>query len=245
MQPLEWLGRGAGVLTAPIAGGIARLRNARTFHPTGLIHRVDLRVHQRCAEDIRTAAARIAGSGLIRLSSSWWKTGERPDLLGIGIRIAPAETRSSPPQDLLFATARSLVTLLPGALTTNVHDFLANDYFAMAPFMIDGVGRVKLKLKTRGRAPEGPGGTDRAHRLLEALRTDDGAGFDLMILRHGEYQPFLRVLIGERVMLDDNSFELSLSVEHDGRGIRPVGFVNGIRRMAYRASTRARTRKRV
>jgi hypothetical protein len=229
LQPFQWLGRGAGVLTAPITGGIAFLRRARTFHPRGLIHRVDVRVHPMIASEpseLREASVRLAGQGIIRLSSAWWKKGERPDLLGAAIRIDD--------QDLLFATARSLVTLLPATLSTDVHDFLANDYFAMAPFELEGVGRVRLKLKSLGRSPEG---TSREQRLLAALE-QGRPGFDLLVSRGGEYEPFAHVWIGDPVEVDDE--RLQFSPMHDGRGVKPVGFVNNARRMTYLASRRAR-----
>lgn len=227
MNPIEWLGKGASVLGAPIISSVAFLRRARVFHPRGVIHRADVRVQPGVADELRAAAVRLAGPGFMRLSSAWWKTGEKPDLLGVGIRIGGD-------QDLLFASARSLATLLPAAITTDVHDFLGNDYFAMAPFEIEGVGRVRLKLQSRGASPEG---TDRAARLQAAI--DAGpAGFDLLVARNGKYEPFVHVWIGERLELDDEA--LDLSPTHDGRGVRPVGFVNAARRLAYRASRRAR-----
>lgn len=227
MQPLEWLGKGAGVLSAPITGGVAWLRRARTFHPRGLIHRVDVRVDTKVANDLREAATRLAGTGFVRLSSAWWKTGEKPDLLGVGIRIGGD-------QDLLFATARSLVTLLPATLTTDVHDFLGNDYFAMAPFELEGVGRVKMMLRSRGKSPEG---RDREQRLRAAIDAGQ-AGFELMISRGGAYEPFVHVWLGEPLELDEE--KLKLTPENAGRGLRPVGFVNAARRVAYDASRRAR-----
>jgi hypothetical protein len=227
MQALEWLGKGAGVLSAPITGGVAWLRRARMFHPRGLVHRVDVRLDTKVADDLRQAATRLAGTGFIRLSSAWWKTGEKPDLLGVGIRIGDD-------QDLLFATARSLVTLLPATLTTDVHDFLANDYFAMAPFELEGVGRVKMMLKSRGKSPEGP---NREQRLLAALEAGQ-AGFELMVSRGGDYEPFVHVWIGEALELDEE--KIRLTPENAGRGLRPVGFVNAARRIAYDASASLR-----
>ena len=228
MNPIEWLGKGASVLGAPIISSVAFLRRARVFHPRGIIHRADVRVVPGVADELREAAVRLAGPGFIRLSSAWWKTGEKPDLLGVGIRVGDD-------QDLLFASARSLATLLPATLTTDVHDFLGNDYFAMAPFEIEGVGRVRMKLQSRGASPTG---TDRAARLQAAI--DAGpAGFDLLVSRGGgAYEPFAHVWLGDRLELDDDALELDPS--HAGRGVRPVGFVNAARRLAYGASRYAR-----
>lgn len=191
------------------------------------------------AADVRAAATRLAGSGLIRLSSAWWKTGELPDLLGVGLRIGRDDREGEgDEQDLLFASARSLVTLVPAALRTDVHDFLANDYFAIAPYELEGVGRVKLKLRSRGPSPDGH---DRASRLRAAVEAGQ-TGFDLLVARGTggteDYEPFVHVWIGEPLELDDE--KLRLTPEHAGRGLRPVGFVNAARRLAYDASRRAR-----
>lgn len=225
---MEWLGRTAGVIAAPITGAIARVRHARTFHPQGVTHRADVRVHPDATDELRVVGERLAGPALVRLSSAWWKHGERPDLLGIGVRIGDGTT---PPQDLLFATARSLVTILPATLTTKVHDFLANDYFAMAPFEVEPVGRVRLRLRGRGGAPNGE---QRDARLRDAIERGV-AVFDLEVAkRGGDYRPCAQLVLGERAELDDNRLELT--PENAGRGIRPVGFVNATRRAAYAAS---------
>lgn len=245
MRTLEWLGRTAGVIAAPITGGVARLRHARAFHPAGVIHRATISVHPAARDELRAVGERLTGPALVRLSSAWWKRGELPDLLGIGVRIGDGST---PPQDLLFATSRSIVTLLPAVLSTNVHDFLANDYFAMAPFRIDGIGRARMRL--RGRAPSPPGveptGADRDTRLLRAVK-EGTAVFDLAVAPAGHgYREVAQLVLGERLerLPRSDGLELDqrleLSPENVGRGIHPVGFVNATRRAAYAASRRGR-----
>jgi hypothetical protein len=232
MRTIEWLGRTAGVIAAPIAGGIARVRHARTFHPEGVVHRAEVQVHPAATDELRAVGERLAGPAIVRLSSAWWKHGERPDLLGVGIRIGDGSTA---PQDLLFATARSMLTLLPATLTTNVHDFLANDYFGIAPFEVEGLGRVRLRLRGQGAVPDG---SPRDVRLLRAIESG-AAVFDLEIAtRASGYRPCAQVVLHERIELDDNRVEMS--PDNAGRGIRPIGFVNAIRLAAYAASRRGR-----
>lgn len=238
MQLSEMLGRAVGVLAAPVMFTTSALRRARTFHPHGVVHRAELVPHPRVPLDLRTIATRLSGPALVRLSSALFASekGERPDLLGVGIAIGG----DAPPQDLLFATARSMFTLLPAVLTTDVHDFLDNDYFAISPFAIDGLGRVRLRLRARAPSPHHPKADDRDVRVADAAATGRAA-FDLEVQRGGrraEWTPLVVVELHEQVEVPEDSLELSPF--HDGRGVRPVGFVNAVRRAAYGASRRGR-----
>src|SRR5205814_10389527 len=68
-------------------------------------------------------------------------------------------------QDLLTATFETLAKISQGAQTTNQHDYLANDYFAVLPFEVDGA-RAKIRL-----VPDRAGGegATRAERLAHAV----------------------------------------------------------------------------
>ena len=82
-------------------------------------------------------ARRLEGAALIRLSTAWWRGGkEWIDALGLAMRLGrePSVEAHEGDQDLLFATIRRPWTTLLAPLTTEQHDFLANDYYAVSPF---------------------------------------------------------------------------------------------------------------
>ncbi|MEZ4307580.1 MAG: hypothetical protein R3F14_05985 [Polyangiaceae bacterium] len=125
MRILELLGFAGGALFAPIAAAGSFLRQARVFHPDGVVYRAVVTVD---AQDgpAKEVAARLPALQLVRLSSALWKTSggraRRPDLLGVAIRFRHDPTVSVIPeqgdQDLP-ATMRSLLTFLPALFTTN------------------------------------------------------------------------------------------------------------------------------
>lgn len=239
MSATERMGSLVGRALAPLAGGVSLLRRARVFHPEGVVYHA--RVEPLHTEGpLGDLARRVAGDALARLSGAWWRVKERPDVLGLALRLRAVGEASATPadgdQDLLFATIRSPWTTLAAALSTHQHDFLDNDYFGVAPFEIEGVGRVKLRLV--GPRPGTPG-TTRAERLdrdvsagradlrLEARRLDDPALAD-------EWLPVALLRLVEPARVDQERLEFSPF--RAGRGIRPVGFVHALRRGTYGAS---------
>jgi len=123
-------------------------------------------------------AERLAGPALVRLSTAMWRGGrEWPDILGAAVRFRrdPHLTEQAAPadQDILFATLRHMWTIPPALLTTDVHDWLENDYYAIAPFTVAGLGRAKLRLTTM-RDGAGRQGS-RVERLRGAM--EDGDAF--------------------------------------------------------------------
>lgn len=185
-----------------------------------------------------SAAARLSGPAFVRLSSALFHA-ERPDLLGVAVTLRG----DAPIQDMLFATTRSLFTLPLAVFTTNVHDFLDNDYWAITPFELDGVGRVHLRLVPR---PHPKPRRERGHlvdreTLVDEAAARGSAGFDLEIRpRGGAWTPLLAIRLGEEIELPEGS--LRMTPFHDGRGLHPVGFVNALRRFTYAASVGGRTR---
>jgi len=241
---IEKLGDFVGAVLAPFIGLGSFVRGARLFHPEGIVFQgtvKPLASQPRLAE----VGARLEGPALIRLSSGWWRGGrEWPDVLGIAIRFRSSETVTEVPapgdQDLLVATFRRLWTLPFAPLSTEQHDFLANDYFGAAPFDVEGLGRVYLRLSHPRPVPDRPTGTHtRVERLLEAAAQHQ-AVFHLDARRIGRrlWWPIAEVALTEQVQIDQEA--LRYSPFRVGRGIRPRGFVHAIRRRTYRISQAAR-----
>ena len=188
------------------------------------------------------AARSLGAYVLARLSPALWRGGaEHPDVLGIALRFHHAATPTQIPvagdQDLQFATIRSPWTMPLSPLATNAHDFLANRYWAVAPFAHDELDhRVELRL-----APEGPpvARGSRAERLHAAVRTGT-AVFSLQARRtlRWKQHTIATITLVEPLAIDQAG--LRFDPFASGAGFLPVGLVHAIRRAAYAASQRAR-----
>lgn len=244
MQSTTWLGRAASVFLAPITGGIAWVRSARMFHPTGVLVRAEVLREPELDPQLSAVADRLVGPALVRMSNAWWKHREWPDALGIAVRFRSSDALTVHPdpgdQDLLFATIRRPYLLPIDPLRTDVHDFFANEFFAVSPFRVLGFGRARLRLRpVRSRdVLEG----DRDERLARAIELGD-ACFALEVKRFGRpWRRIVRLELREEIDLDQEA--LRFSPFRDGRGITPVGFVHGLRAATYAASRAASRRAR-
>lgn len=245
----EGLGLAAGALLAPLFGIGSALRGARVLHPSGRCYRAEV---TPVATDpaLGRVASRLAGPALVRLSSAWWR-GDRewPDLLGCALRFGGAEPEGSA-QDLLLATTPSAWLLPLGPLWTDVHDFLRNRYYGIAPFQLDEGGRrARLRLVPMGGAlglgASGGDGVGVAGREGRDGRLRRAVAEGRAVLRlearprlHLAYQPLALVRLTEPVALDQAA--LRFSPFRSGRGLRPVGFLHALRRLPYLLSQLAR-----
>lgn len=237
----EPAGRLLGAVLAPLTGAVSFLRRARTFHPEGSVLTAEVAPLATSGPE-RRVAERLAGPALVRLSTAWWRGGkEWRDVLGCAIRfreeLAPSAVPAPADQDLLFATIRSPWTTLLASLTTHIHDYLANDFYAVSPFDTDDLGKGKWRLVSARPATEGG---SREQRLRFALH-HGAATFHLEWRRLGpgrRWRPIALVQLREEVELDQAT--LRFSPFRSGRGIRPVGLIHALRRSTYAASQRAR-----
>ena len=234
------LGAVAGTALAPWLALGSFVRNARVFHPRGVLlwGSVSSATNE---EPWRNLAARLEGSVLARFSGAWWKQRQWPDVLGCALRFTRARAPSLDPladdQDLLLATVRVPLTTLLSPLTTHVRDYLANSYFGVSPFEAEALGRVKVRLSPEHTAPPRGG---RGERLAAALA--EGPISLLLEVRPARlgaaYQPLARVELAMRVDLDQE--QLRFDPFRSGRKLRPAGFIHGLRLPVYAASRAAR-----
>ena len=232
-------GKLLGGALAPLTGAIAAMRRARMFHPDGIVLAADLAAAPDGA-DLEPLASRLAGPALVRLSSAWWRGDkEWPDVLGLALRLrASAEPTPRPSpgdQDLLFATVRRPITTAFAPLSTHVHDFLANDYHAVSPFTVDGVGVARFRAISPRPATDAP---SRRARLAADVAADRALLTIEIRAGRGAWRPLARLRLLREATLDQAA--LRFDPFRDGRGIRPRGFVHGLRRAAYAASQRLR-----
>jgi hypothetical protein len=234
-----------GLIAAPLFGITSYLREARTFHPEGVCYRATAR-SVAALPALEPMAQRLLGGGLVRLSGAVWKGGrERHDALGFAVRFgelgmerASLTTPARGDQDLLFVTSRRLWTLPLAFFTTDQHDFLRNDYYALTPFEVEGVGRVELRISPRRVAAEG---NSRRARLASAVERGE-AVFTLEVSMLDQpdraWRPVVEIQLTEKADVDQTA--LRFSPFRDGRGIVPRGFVNAMRPAVYAASQYAR-----
>jgi hypothetical protein len=238
------LGRAAGWLVAPLFGVVSFVRQARTFHPRGPIFHARVERHPDASAQRWALADRLAGQALVRFSGALWKRTESvPDVLGCAIRLRRNDSErveaEQDDQDLLFATIRRPWTMLLSPLTTNVHDYLANDYFAVSPFDVDEEQRVYLRLHPtapqRGERDDG----SRAQRLTKAMKKGRVAlELSLGERPFGPWAPLASITLERAATVDGES--LRFRPFRTGRGVRPRGFVHGLRAGVYALSQRTR-----
>ena len=136
---IERAGELMGVVSAPFFAMTSALRRARTFHPRGDCADADVTVADGVPPQYRGLAERLSGNAFVRFSDALTKKKARwPDVLGCALRFGgdvddPAVDGD---QDLLLATIKRPWTMPFSPFTTKVHDYLANDYFAVSPFSV-------------------------------------------------------------------------------------------------------------
>ena len=120
--------------------------------------------------------------------------------------------------------------------TTNAHDFLANQFFAVAPFEVHGHDRVELRLV----AIDPPHGTGtRADKLRGAV--DAGRCVWHLEARKTltrDWHAVARLTFDRELEVDQEA--LHFDAFRTGAGLEPVGLVHAIRKAVYAASQAAR-----
>ncbi len=238
----EALGRVVGGILAPWAALGSLARNARLFHPDGVVYWAN--IEPIVQEGIHGEfAKRLRGPALVRFSGGVWRNEkEWPDVLGIAIRFvssksARVQTPAPGDQDLLFVTSRRSMLLPLAPLFTNTHDFLANDYHALLPFAVDDIGRVKFRIV----AMRIPAQTGKRREKLAARVAAGTAVFriEMKVMKLGaKWREVATVDIREKANVDQKA--LAFYPFRSGRGIVPVGAMQMIRAAVYPASALAR-----
>lgn len=243
MLARKTIGLALGALVAPLAFIGSFVRGARIFHPGGVVYRAEV---LPLAEGgaLGRLAGEAAGVAMARLSGGiWrWRASERwPDVLGVALSFR-SEGDLSPPrtagaQDLLFITTRSLWSLPIAPFTTNIADFLANQYYAILPFTLEGAGKVELRLSPASSAPPGENRRQRLSRAVEQgqamLRLEARLGG-----RGEAWQPVAAIHLQEQLPFDQNA--LRFDPGSTALGLVPRGVLQWMRPAVYAASQAGR-----
>lgn len=227
------LGMLVGATIAPSFFSLAFARGGRVFHADG-----ETFGGRFVATGDDAFARRLEGRVLVRFSPGIARhLSEAPDVLGCAVRFRRQGELDDPTlqagdQDLLTASVRSFRHLKAAKLSTNSHDYLDNVYWAVALFTVPGhgVGTLRWTGHTRPSDPD----TSRSTRVNEAIASRDATLRLEFVSIAGETHPLGELRLEQRLEIDQGA--LRMSPFHEGRGLHPVGFINGIRRVAYWAS---------
>ncbi len=141
---------------------------------------------------------------------------------------------------MIFLSVPRLIDLPIAAKLTDARDFLANTYFTIAHSRAPGLGLVELRLVPRERIGEA-----RSALTVEATRAArlarEVAAFAAVLqleLRQispgGQWEPVATVTLTGRADVDQE--KLDFDPYHDGLGLSPAGFLQGLRWAVYPAS---------
>ena len=236
-----------GWVIGPLFALVSWLRRSRTFHPRGPVFHAWAAQHPAVPAELAALAERLTGCALVRFSGALWKHSEAlPDVLGCAIRLRHSDSDEAEPetsdQDLLFATMRRPWTMPFAPFTTDVRDYLANDYFAVSPFdaRLPGNGQLYFRVHPENVTHDRAG--SRYERLVRATNRHD-AVLELQASRgaYGPWFPLLTVVLQRPAVVDGEA--LRFRPFRDGRGLTPRGFVHSLRVGVYALSQRARPRQ--
>jgi hypothetical protein len=204
------------------------LRGARAFHPRGTVCLAEV----TALDDV--IGQRLAGAARVRLSSATAdENSPDPSILGMAIKFGTD-------QDLPVATFESFLKSSEATKTTNVADYLGNQYASVSPWRVRGLGIVWFRALPHQEASAKTG------TRVERLDADIAAGRARFILEAREApgpdgavrSRLAELRLTERLAADDPAFRISMF--RTGRGIAPTGFRNGVRAVAYPTSQLAR-----
>lgn len=237
MNTSERVGAQLGSVIAPIFAAVSRIRGARTFHPRGDLARVT--VEPIASEDhaLKRLGWSLKGKGLIRFSNALFaaKVPVMPDVLGCSLALVDEDGK--PDQHLLMATIQRPWTMLLAPMSTNVKDYLANDYFGVSPFSAPGIESLYLSLR-REEAGEQQTAEDRQSLFTKEVDAHRSLVLAASTGPRGPWTPVARVTLQERLGEESGAMEFDPFL--DGRGLVPHGFIHSLRKSVYAASRKGR-----
>ncbi len=205
------------------------IRGARAFHPRGSVCLAEV----IALDDV--VGARLVGPARVRFASSTSaENSPTPSIIGMSIKFGSD-------QDLALATFESFITAREASKTTDVSDYLANQYGSVAPLRVRGLGVIWLRA-----IPDPAAHVPKTGTRTERLEADITAGRAKFVLEAREApgpggavrSRLVEIRLTERLPADDPAHHISMF--RTGRGVVPTGFRNGIRSVVYPVSQFAR-----
>ena len=148
-----------GAIVAIVIFVMAFRRRARAFHARGTVCRGEL----TALDDV--VGPRLAGSARVRLSSaSHDENSPEPSILGLAIKLGGD-------QDLPLASFESFIKASEATRTTDVADYLGNQFSSVTPWYVGGLGIVWLRA-----IPDPAANVPKTGTRVERLDADIAAG---------------------------------------------------------------------
>lgn len=220
-----------GAAAAAVLGAASALRRKRVFHPDGVAFAADLQVGgARLGAPLLDDAGRHGA--IVRLSRGAGLPRSMPDFLGLAVRVLDAHGAGRH-QDLLLVSAGDRPVLRHALVP--VRGFDHRRFSTLLPYEVGG-RRVVFGARVLGEGGPVP-------LRLEDLRdraARTGLRFALELAEaSGEWEPIGTIDMGA-ALPDADGDALRFDPATTGGGIEPVGVVQTVRRLAYRASQAAR-----
>jgi hypothetical protein len=126
--------------------------------------------------------------------------------------------------------------------TTDVRDYLGNDYWGVSPFDVGLDREVYLRLRPERPSLTDSGETTRTARLVRNVEIE-GARLTLGVSEgpYGPWVPVAAIVLQRLAHVDGEA--LRFHPFRQGRGVRPRGFIQGLRRGVYAFSQATRPRR--
>lgn len=225
MKLSEEIGKALGLPLGLVTFTVSFLRNARTFHPSGVLAHCEVKT-------LEGSPVRFHPYALARFTGAIWKKNQfLPDVLGISLRFTRNPVSATEPQksdqDLLFASFKWPIQTPIGPFITRFSKFYLNSFYAVSPFEIGNeTGRFRLIIEekaTEGRRMENMLENIRKHATLH-LWFEDKAVADIILV--------------EEKKLDQEA--LTFNPYRSGLRIHPRGFIHALRIFVYPMSQSGR-----
>jgi hypothetical protein len=221
----------AGAAAAAVMGAASAIRRRRVFHPDGVAFEASFQ-----ATGAHHGAALLDDAGrhdaIVRLSRGVGLPRSVPDFLGIAVRIPDAHGPDQH-QDLLLVSAGDRPGLRHALVPARSFDH--GRFSTLLPYDVGG-----RKIVFGARLLDADAAAPIQLGDLRRRAADGDVRFALELAEpKGGWEPIGVLRLGSP-MPDEAGDALRFDPANTGGGIEPVGVVQAVRRLAYRASQAAR-----
>ncbi|MBW3657575.1 MAG: hypothetical protein KY457_02980 [Actinobacteria bacterium] len=214
-------------LTAAVFRGLSAARGKRVFHPDGVAYRARWEPVGTAGGVLTTPASEAREvDAVVRFSRAIGLPESAPDILGAAVKLLDAHGAGRDQDLALASSGRSAVSR---HLLVPTRGFTGAVFSSIAPYAAAGE-RVTVMAEMSD---------DGTPRPFEDLRAGAVPPADLHLWVEPSGRSLGTLRVGARLS-DDVSRDLRFDPWHTGPGLRPIGWINRLRRPTYAASQEGR-----